>query len=948
MSYGNLDEEIKEYQSFLRQSEITIGKLSIFFKEFGKNGIKFIERAQKILDDYFNELKKEDNSTTLNIALTNIYNQYSSFFTKTKNFFNALDKSVGDKIFDYVNNYKNKNKENIAKLNRLSLKINESKKQLDIIKNNYFDSSKEYNEIEKKIDPNKMNDEELIKWTEKKIKSKENLEEKKSLYEREVNNFNKFLDNMENEYLIIKAFYKNDQNDKILMYIDNLSRLNAILKEHGEDYTNTLTKTNKYKEDMNIRRDLKLFEHDFNHLNNTTKKRFIKEHFFNYELRKRSNSKTGRKSDFNEDEDVNIADQDSKYMKALQILELGKDDFIDITSLNESDVAFDKIIDDLLNKETKLRNEVFDKISEYYRNNINNTKRFIYLLVNHFCINEFVIIKNIDNFNYLNSILTEIINFCFLKKEIFDLTFLIMFISNKTIYFDKSTNTIKYYLCNEMRKNKLFISTDFWSELLNKRLELIAEVEITKEIEKRKDNIGDREDSTLVGQAIGKIGKFGKFLGFGSDNKAIEKEILRNQMFQKKSPGFCNKVIEDYIKHFINYNFYGKNASKVIEQLGSKYTLPKEYREYYIKVMETNEIIKNKIKKSKDVNNENIQYDKYFFNFKGNKKFNGINDPKIISLIFSLKFLDIKEYPKVLCLNKDLNKKLIKIIYKNILFKYFDKLDIKTHISIWKILLNYREVKKKYNYKNILEEVEKDPDSVKSLDIIKLDIIRTSFSTDEEKKRERIGNILKAIAKELPSLNYCQGMNHIASFLLDVCDNNEEEAFFIFICILLDSDYSNLFKNDLEKLNLLFYQFERLLSNSLPEIYFYLKNNNITPGYFISPWFITLFTDAFVDKAELNNKRIIMKIFDFFIFGGWKAIVKIGMSLLKYNESKILNIPIEELLNYLTNDIIKSKYFDKDNIKDIMNASIKFKINGKILEDTEKQYNIKKKLPSLE
>lgn len=150
MSYGNLDEEIKGYQSFLRQSEITIGKLSIFFKEFGKNGIKFIERAQKILDDYFNELKKEDNSTTLNIALTNIYNQYSSFFTKTKNFFNALDKSVGDKIFDYVNNYKNKNKENIAKLNRLSLKINENKKQLDIIKNNYFDSSKEYNEIEKK------------------------------------------------------------------------------------------------------------------------------------------------------------------------------------------------------------------------------------------------------------------------------------------------------------------------------------------------------------------------------------------------------------------------------------------------------------------------------------------------------------------------------------------------------------------------------------------------------------------------------------------------------------------------------------------------------------------------------------------------------------------------------------------------------------------------------
>ena len=947
MSYGNLDEEIKEYQSFLKQSEVTIGKLSTFFKEFGKNGIKFIEKAQKTFDDFFNELKKEDNSITLNITLTNIYNQYISYFNKTKNFFNALDKSIGEPIFEYVNQYKNKNKENIAKLNRLSLKINENKKQLDIIKNNYFDSSKEYIEIEKKIDPNKMNDEELIKWTEKKIKSKENSEEKKSIYEREVNNFNKFLDNIENEYLIIKAFFKNDQNDKILMYIDNLSRLNAIMKEHGDNYTNTQTKMNKYKEDINIRRDLKLFEHDFNHLNNTTKKRFIKEHFFNYDLRKRSNSKVGKK-EYNDEEEVSIENQDSKYMKALQILELGKDDFIDITSLNENDVAFDKIIADLLDKENKLSNEVFAKISEYYKNNVNNTKRFIYLLVNHFCINEFVMIKNIDNFNYLNNILTEIINFCFQKKEIFDLIFLIMFISNKTIYFEKNTNTIKFYLCNEMRKNKLFNSIDFWLELLIKRLELIAEVEITKEMQKRKDNIGDREDSTLVGQAIGKIGKFGKFLGFGNDNKAIEKEILYNQMFQKKSPVFCNKVIDDYIKQFINYNFYGNNVTKVIEQLSSKYTLPKEYKEYYIKVMRTNEIIKNKIKKRKDINFESGQYDKYYFNFKGNKKFNGINDPKIIGLIFSLTFLDIKEYPKVLCINKDLNKKLIKIVYKNILFKFFNKLDIKTHISIWKILLNYKEVKKKYNYKKILEEVKKDPDSVKSLDIIKLDIIRTSFAEDEEKKREKIGNMLKAIAKELPSLNYCQGMNHIASFLLDVCDNDEEEGFFIFLCLLLDSDYSNLFKNELEKLNLLFYQFERLLSNSLPEIYFYLKNNNITPGYFVSPWFITLFTDAFVDKAELNNKKIIMKIFDFFIFGGWKAIIKIGMSLLKYNECKILNTPIEELLNYLTNDIIKSKYFDKDNIKDVMSASIKFKINGKILEDTEKQYIIKKTLPSLE
>ena len=930
-----MDEEIKEHQAYLKQSEQTLQKLSTFFKEFGKNGIKFIEKAQKNFDEYFNELKKEDNSTTLNISLTNIYNEYISFFDKLKISFNTIDKKIGDKIAEFEKDYKTKNKENILKLSKLSSKINDGKKQLDNIKNMYFDSSKEIIDIEKKIDPKKMTDEDLLKWTQKKIKAKENSEEKKSLYQREVKNFNNLLESNETEYLSIKAIFKNDQNDKLLFHIDILGRLSAIMKEHGDLITGTQKKMNKCKEDINIRRDLKLFEHDFNHLNNITKKRFIQEHFLNYELRNRSNSKTGKNNDNNVNEEENLENQDSKYMKALQILELGNDDFLDVTSLNENDVALDKIIVDLLDKENKLSNEICEKINLYCKNNVNNTKRFIYILVNHFCIKEFVKVNCIDNFNYLNTILSEIINFSFQKKEIFDLIFLIMFISNKTIYVDKQTNAIKFYLCNEIQKNKIFNNVEFWTELLDKRLELIAEVEITKEMQKRRDSIGDKGD-TIMGQAIG---KFGKFFGIGSDNKAIEKEILFNQMFQKKAPGFCNKVIDEYIKQFINYNFHGENAIKVIEQLATKYKLPKENKEYYKKVIETNQIIKNKIKNRKNIIIENGKFDKYYFNFKGNKTFNGINDPKIIGLIFSLKFLDIKEYPKMLCLNKDLNNKLMKIIYKNILFKYFDKIDIKTHLSIWKVLLKYDEVKKKYNYKNILEEVKKNPDAVKNIDIIKLDIIRTSFDKDEEKKREQIGNMLKAIAKELPSLNYCQGMNQIASFLLDVCDNNEEEAFFVFISLMLDSDYSNLFKNELEKLNLLFYQFERILSNSLPEIYFYLKNNNITPGYFVSPWFITLFTDAFLDKAEINNKKIIMKVFDLFILGGWKAIIKIGMSLLKFNEYKILNTPIEELLNYLTNDIIKSKYFEKDNINDVMYASVKFKINGKILEDTENQYS---------
>ena len=942
-----MDEEIKEHQTFLRKSEITLGKLSNFFKDFGKSGVKLIEKSQKLLTEFFVELKKEDETTTLNISLLNVYNEYSSFLNRIKETFNSFDKSIGEKISGFEKDYKNNNKENVTKLNKISIKINESKQQLDKIKNSYFDSCKETMDIEKKIDPKKLNDEDLRKLTEKKIKAKENEEERKDIYQKEVKKFNQLLDELENEYTATKAFFKNDQNSKLLFYIDILSNITTISKKHDEDLNNSVAKINKFKENINIRRDLKLFDHDFNHLNNTTKKRFMKEHFLNYEFRRR-NSKIGNDNE----EELSIDNQDSKYMKALQILELGKDDFIDVTSLNENDIELDNCIVKLLDQENKISDEIHSKLTEFYKNDVNRTKRFIYLLVNHFCIKEFVKIKSIDNFNYLNNILTDCVNFCYEKKEIFDLIYLIMFISSKTIYFNNETNHIQCYLCDEMKNNKLFSSKEFWTELLNKRVDLIAEVYITREMEKRRNSIG-KGGNSMINDAIGKIGKFGqmgkKFFGLGGqDNKAIEKEILFNQFFQKNSPIYCDQVIGEYIKEFVLYDFYGQNALKLIDEMGNKYKLPKENRDYYKEIIKTDEIIKNKMKKTKDLIIENGKYDKLYFNYKGNKSFKGINDPKITCLIFSLKFLDIKEYPKILCLNKDTNKKLLKIIYKNILFKYFDKIDLKTHLSIWKIMLNYKEIKQKYNYQNILKEVKKDPNSVKNLDIIKLDIIRTSFDKDEETKRKKIGNILGAISKELPSLNYCQGMNHIAAFLLDVCDNDEEDAFFVFLSLMIDSEYSNLFKNELEKLNLLFYQFERVLSTTLPEIYFYLKNNNITPGYFVSPWFITLFTDAFIDKESENNKKNIMKVFDLFISSGFKAIIKIGISLLKYNESKIISTPIEELLNYLTNDIIKSKYFEKDNIKDILNSSIKFKINGVIMDETQKQFNMKKSLPKLE
>ena len=285
-------------------------------------------------------------------------------------------------------------------------------------------------------------------------------------------------------------------------------------------------------------------------------------------------------------------------------------------------------------------------------------------------------------------------------------------------------------------------------------------------------------------------------------------------------------------------------------------------------------------------------------------------------------------------------------MYKNILLSN-KNIDIKKHVEIWKILLNYKKIRKEYDYQKI-KESNKDPKKkVMYSDIIDLDILRTFFSKNKEEKMKKIGHILKAISSEVPSLNYYQGMNQIAAFLLNICEDNEEEAFYIFMSFLKNTEYINLFTNDLEKMNVLFYQFDRLINLYLPEIYIFFKASSVNSGYFISPWFITLFTNAFCDIENQNNSKSIMLIWDMFIFSGWKAIMKIGIILLKLKERFTMEKLSECLLPFLTADILKSEILNSEHYDELLNLSTspQFRIPTLLYKEFENEYDIKKTIP---
>ena len=363
----------------------------------------------------------------------------------------------------------------------------------------------------------------------------------------------------------------------------------------------------------------------------------------------------------------------------------------------------------------------------------------------------------------------------------------------------------------------------------------------------------------------------------------------------------------------------------------------------------------NSIEKEKEI--KQINYDKLYFNSPDNKriiKYKHIFDEKLRILIYSLGYLELKDFPNILALNKNFNKDLVNIIYKNILIKYHD-MDIKTHLKIWKILLGFYEIKKLYNYNEIKKELGLEAnieETMKSFnmdelqnskDIIDLDIVRTNFSENKIQNQLKIRNILKSMRKAKYNIKYCQGMNYIAAFLLNIT-GDEEEAFYLFLSIFDCTDYGKLFIDDLAKLKKYFYVFGRLLNVLLPELDYYLKDNKIDVSYFVSPWFITLFTNTFLNIKDKNNPKILLRILDLFFFTGWKSIIKIGISLLKNYEKVIMTLTFEELLQFLIGNILKSDFFQKENFDQLIKIKINFKIESSLIADIENEYEMKKKL----
>jgi len=161
----------------------------------------------------------------------------------------------------------------------------------------------------------------------------------------------------------------------------------------------------------------------------------------------------------------------------------------------------------------------------------------------------------------------------------------------------------------------------------------------------------------------------------------------------------------------------------------------------------------------------------------------------------------------------------------------------------WRALSGCTDLQRPGLYDRMIER----PIDGKTLESIEKDLDRTFPKLEEfgpEQKRD-LANMLRAFAGIFPQVGYCQGMNFVAGFLLlaSIKEGKPvEDAFFMFLQVMLKYKGNLLFCEGLPLLKLRTFQFRLLVEKQFPEVHRHFEQNMITPELYATKWLLTAFT----------------------------------------------------------------------------------------------------------
>ena len=922
MDFLSLTNEYESYREHIENCNNSMNNISQFYSNFQKNLNEYATNTQQNLNLLFTNLIKFDNKSThikKFFAICRLFERHLLKLTSiSKKIFNELVQPTNDFSKYLVN-------DNNIQLNELRKIINETsfaKKKYEIIKRDYLVECRKSAEQEKvllkEMDNNNKNETNINNQNNILTQLRINAQELCEKYKEEYKKINDLYELNNKKYFPIINNLRDNEEKRINFLFNNLEKFISYLNEKKNSLNDFINNINQDESNKNILKvkleeDMKIYLDKFNYCKKQNV-RFIKEDLLLYEVHRKNIDSIIKNPNLivNPPENSNHILNINNISNSSQLISYNHNVFNFETVAVKLDYDDQIIFNNLFDGNSNNPNLDKKKFTSFKRKLIDYVK-FAEEIIDKmlgevFQKPIFYEFKNYEKFEDTKQILIDISMNKEVRENILEMNYGIIFIAEKGFYYDKNENKKKYLSKEMVKEDNNFKSKYFWKKLLENKINSTVEKSLKDEIEKqvKKGNIIE---------------------GKKKDNK--KKEILNKELMN---------IIKDYIVHFTNFNLGISDINDIIIDLKSEYSLNDEEISYLISFLNSNTYsIRSKYHKDE-------QYSFFTKKIKNtkNKKYKQI----LLALNSCFMFITPKDFINIKNINKTYYKQLEKLIYKqifikrnkNLLHSNLDLSNNEKHFEMWFNYLKYD--KKKHNYKEIIIKAKESKDLESTLDMINLDVMRTHFNNDQENKRNNIRNVLLSLAYAYPETSYCQGMNYISQFLIELT-GNEEKSFDIFSAILDKTEYSKLTVNEFDLMKKYFYVFERLICIYLPELYTTFKRNNINANIFISPWFITLYTHSF----NGDHTKILMHIFDLFILDGWIAIARIGLMLLKYYQNDLFNMEFEELLHFLVNQL-KEKYdfFNNNNYDKFIQLYREMKLPKGLVNNIENEYELNKKI----
>jgi len=753
-----------------------------------------------------------------------------------------------------------------------------------------------------------------------------------------------------------KSFYSKERNNNYDIYIQN------IMKAKNDEllYKYALEKYNKNIDDINNRYDN---IHNKIQLADKSRIMFIKTSFDKYRSYMEEYIKNIK--DFlnvienyisddicNKDEKHNLEEftkfkeknkvksenfiSFNEYIekeKKLKKLKIDMKDF-KLMSIEEKEIIdFIKNLTNELLSENEVSGSQIAKLIEFFQFKNPNSdleKKFMDTILEKKKISSirFYNLKNLEHLAHVLSYITFKENSIFEGK--FELNFKIIFLAERIFYQNKINNN-KVYLSAILSKNKYYRTKTFWKNVMELRLanklqdhilrlkNYILPEEKNKGFFQRMSGkilTGDLHKTSLIGRS--------HIVSLLKDYNNLE--LTRVEIMDKMAIQEMTVIVKNSIPNFSNFNVPPEKCVDLIVEIVQEYKIPNDYINYYFTYSNISAYsIRRLLPHERDsFENENVG---------GSEKKKNIEKIKIVKILEkTIPFLTYQDYNEILLISKLFNKKIKKKIYKYVLKQ--ENIKKETRLYIWSNLLKINNLKKEYNYKEIISKM----DDEKILYDVKIDVDRTAVNPDNiELHRKKLSNILYAIAQSNGDIKYCQGMNFISSILYDIF--GEEEAFYIFLSFFKNTEYPLIYAKDLKKLKIFFYVFNRIIQLFEPELFSYLTMNNVTVNTFATPWFITLFTSSHQYlRNERDNSGLLVRILDSFIVSGWKGVMTVGIALLHNYEETLMNKKYEVMMEFLINDILKSEFFENKNKNKLEEYFESIKIRKNLIKNIEFEF----------